>query len=212
MYVIWLCRAMVRVLNGEEHNGELSRSAIALATTYDQWDDDTKHQIFMTCSSDPLGYYSLHHLHQRVSALFLTMMPRAPHLRVPRRGAGTKCWPPPMRGQRKPRMHRCQLHHRAREKWTIYRHMTNGRLQGLAKVTLQQAGNGEPSLPPPRPAGPCLELCCEPPSPPAEEMTPRQCRVVRWHAHVPGERPAHAEELTALAPFTMKIIVVAPPE
>ena len=41
------------------------------------------------------------------------------------------------------------------------------------------------------------------------KVSVRQCRVVKWHGLVPSDRCAHDEELTALALFTKKIMVVA---
>ena len=112
------------------------------------------------------------HLPQKESALLLTMMPHMVLLRGVRSGTDTNGGPPTIRGQQKPRMTwQCLLHGRAWRLLTRYEYMIHGRRRNEQphRSWQLQTGNGEPSLPPPRPAGPCLGRGFETPPPPAEQ-------------------------------------------
>ena len=71
----------------------------------------------------------------------------------------------------------CLLFGRIREMWTICRYVTPWRTPQARNSQSSQAMK-KPSLPPPRPAGPCPAGCFDPPPPPAEEVT----------HHPPGRR------------------------
>ena len=124
------------------------------------------------------------HLHQQQCALLLTMMFRRPHLCGTRRGDGTRSGPTTTRGRRRLRMTCPRLLGwqglTYEDNVQVHDPWRTPRAQHVHAYHSWQLGprSEEPSLPSPRPAGPCPGRCMEPPPPLAEEVT----------NHLPGLR------------------------
>ena len=130
----------------------------------------------------PWDFTARSHLRQKQGALLLTMMLRTLHRRGTRRGGGE---PTSTRGRRRLHM-TCPRLLLGRVRKTCGRLLQVHDLWWTPQVNMSTlltlVGCEEHSLPAPRPAGPCPELCFELPPPPADVVTNHPTRASQWRA------------------------------